>query len=469
MSKNKNIDVIFRKKSLSFQKEPPPEIWDNILSGIQPEKNRVLPVFWRIAAGMAIVIALGLGYQYIFNTENLGDNQFSMNETVRQNIEDSSRSETTDPFKENELPEEMAENIGIENKSSAKDYSQKFLSASTKRNTAPVLASTDTHDELSIEAYNLKHLVSLDDFPIQLKPVDAKKDSIRIKEFIQQYTWEDLVAKEDFVENQKKDFLIEALLSPTYSYRDIVSSSPSLSSYYNDFESGQISYSGGMKVGFIATERLSIHTGLVYARIGYTIGGLKNIALKSENAYDALPNAVFNDPQPYVIANSIGKVNNADFSSSTISTIAQPENADATLSYLSSGALTSPENRSVVSDLSFSQIFHIMEIPFHMKYKIIDRKLDFNVLSGLSTNIMVGNNLFVNEGSDKTSIGEIESVNKINYSGDFGFGLEYEINKKLQLLFEPQFKYYLNSINKDNLVANRPYSMGFYTGLSYIF
>lgn len=471
MSDNKNIDKIFRKKSLSYQKEPPPEIWDAILMGIQPAKKSGLPLFWRVAAGLAILLAFGLSYNYIFKTVDLSDDNLSKSELSNPLLEESSDKVVSESdfednsiavFEVNESQEDML----------VTKVQQPDQVAERTDIISPMLIENAQEKEVQVTPLSNKKtwIGVVTHLPIQITPQAAHKDIIPKKQFIIQSSWDDLIANEDFEEEVKeKDFLIEALMSPTYNYRDIVSSNQSLSNYYNEFESGQISYSGGMKVGYVASNRLSIHTGLVYSRIGYSIGGVTNIALKSSDAFDQLATQNFITEQPVVIANSIGKINNSIYSSSSISTVAQTETADASFDYISGGALLSPDNRSVVSDLSFSQIFHVMEIPFLLKYKLIDRKVDFNLLSGFSTNILLGNNLFVNDGSSRTSIGEIEAVNHINYSGDLGVGIEYEINKKLQLLFEPQFKYYLNSINKDNLISNRPYTLGFYTGMSYSF
>lgn len=470
MTDNKNIDKIFRKKSLTYQKEPPPEIWDAILMGIHPAKKRGLPLFWRIAAGMAIILAFGLSYNYISKTRDLGN----------QNL---SKSELADPLLEESSDKWGLEFIEKENtivKSEVAESQEKQLATmvqkpdqiteSTVQNSLMVSENNQENEELVSPVGNKKTWIgAVSHLPIQIEPQAAHKDKIPERKFIIQASWDDLIALEDFEEAKEKDFLIEALMSPTYNYRDIVSSNQSLSKYYNESESGQISYSGGMKVGFVASNRLSIHTGLVYSRIGYSIGAVTSIALKSSPAFDQIASEIYGAEQPVVIANSIGKINNSTYSSSSISTIARPETADASFDYLTGGALLSPDNGFVTSDLSFSQIFHVMEIPFQLKYKLIDRKMDFNFLSGFSTNILLGNNLFLNEGSSKRSIGEIEAVNHINLSGDMGVGIEYAINKKLQLLFEPQFKYYLNSINKDNLISNRPYTLGFYTGMSYTF
>lgn len=470
MSKKENIDKIFRKKSLSFQKEPPPEIWENILLGIQPEKKRGFPVFWRIAAGIAFIIGIGLGYEIFFNTEKIENNFLSENEIVeRQEVESAELSKIevfTEKVNEEKVLESENQNLLTAHQEIKQD--QVIIN---EENIAFLVEETDVNQ---IEAIQINKLIvswinSLPNLPIQIKPSPARKDSIPRKQFNIQYTWDDLLAYDDLSEKKERDFSITALMSPTYSYRDIVSSDHSLSSYYNDYESGKIGYSGGMKIGYNASERLSLHTGLVYSRIGYSISGLANTGLRSEVSFGQPYSDEYIITQQTGIVNSIGAINSDGYYSQKPSPSSQLEKADASMDFLSSGALQQTANQIVISDVSYNQIFHFMEIPFLMRYKLIDRKLDFNILGGFSTDFLVANSIFIKEGSEKIRIGKTESVNSINFSGNFGLGFEYDISKNMIIQFEPQFKYYLNSINKDNLITNRPYSLGFYTGLSYVF
>jgi hypothetical protein len=43
------------------------------------------------------------------------------------------------------------------------------------------------------------------------------------------------------------------------------------------------------------------------------------------------------------------------------------------------------------------------------------------------------------------------------------------MGRKMSLFLEPRFRYFINSVNDDTLPSTRPYSLGFYTGLSYTF
>jgi len=104
-----------------------------------------------------------------------------------------------------------------------------------------------------------------------------------------------------------------------------------------------------------------------------------------------------------------------------------------------------------------------------LRYKLIDRKLGFNLLGGMSTNFLVGSNVYFQEDGTKEKIGKTTDIKTVNYSSIIGFGVDYAISKRLNINFEPTFRYYLNSINISSSINSHPYSMGIFTGISYYF
>ena len=103
------------------------------------------------------------------------------------------------------------------------------------------------------------------------------------------------------------------------------------------------------------------------------------------------------------------------------------------------------------------------------KYKLIDKKMDFQLLGGFSTNFLMGNKAFVWYDNEKIPIGKTADIYTLNFSSTIGFSFEYGLSNKLSLNLEPTFKYYLNSVNKRALLNTHPYSIGIFSGLSYDF
>jgi hypothetical protein len=116
------------------------------------------------------------------------------------------------------------------------------------------------------------------------------------------------------------------------------------------------------------------------------------------------------------------------------------------------------------------QYFQYLELPFLLRYKIIDRKLGVNLLGGVSTNILVGNRVSLTSGNKTSNIGTSQDIRNFNYMGNMGLGFDYNISRNLLFTVEPQFKYFLNSINQSSskLIANRPYMLGMFTGIKFM-
>jgi hypothetical protein len=108
-------------------------------------------------------------------------------------------------------------------------------------------------------------------------------------------------------------------------------------------------------------------------------------------------------------------------------------------------------------------------VPLYIKYKVIDKKIDFKVIGGLSTNFLIGNNTYLNEDDRQSQSGKTDNINKINYSSTVGVGIEYPIVSQFVFTVEPLFKYYLNPINTNPEVNVYPYSVGILTGINYQF
>ena len=117
----------------------------------------------------------------------------------------------------------------------------------------------------------------------------------------------------------------------------------------------------------------------------------------------------------------------------------------------------------------FSQVFNYVEIPLFARYQLIDARLDVELMGGLSTNLIVGNNVFMESNSRRELVGSTQDINTVNFSGTAGVGLIYAVGRNLSMSVEPRLSYYLNSINHSGDVNFKPWRVGVFTGLSYEF
>ncbi|MCK4631591.1 MAG: outer membrane beta-barrel protein, partial [Bacteroidales bacterium] len=228
-----------------------------------------------------------------------------------------------------------------------------------------------------------------------------------------------------------------AKFSPLYTSRNITMSMPdNYMEMYDNVEEGIIAFSGGFNFKYKPTDRISIHTGLFYSRMGQKITDLV--------AYDVPPYIVSILPDDGKGANNI-------MLSSSFGTVVVPENLyikDMTIARVIYNDKYSLENFDPDKfglegfDSEIKQSFEYIEIPLLISYKVIDRIIDFQLLGGVSTNLLVGNNVFTEFDGQRISLGKTADISKISYSSVVGFGIEYGFSDQLSFSIEPTFKYY---------------------------
>jgi len=267
-------------------------------------------------------------------------------------------------------------------------------------------------------------------------------------------------------------------VSPVYSYRDLGggssvfsrlapqaedASSYSSNSVYNSVESGMMAYSGGVNLNYLPGDRLSVQSGIYYSKMGLSI----DHAYLTPNfeGYSGLTESL----KYNTISNSQGTITTASPTSPTSSgTIITNWSPDRGTADFANQAVTDQQGGQVNRG-QVEQQFEYLEVPMILKYKMVDRRIGFNLLGGMTTNFLIGSDVYDLENNNRDRIGETTDIRKVNYSSLVGFGMDYKLSEKFQLNFEPFFKYYLNSINLSSAIKSHPYSIGVYTGISYLF
>ena len=124
---------------------------------------------------------------------------------------------------------------------------------------------------------------------------------------------------------------------------------------------------------------------------------------------------------------------------------------------------------AMLSPGEFTQVFDFVEIPLFVRYLLYDSRLDVEWVGGVSSNLTVGNNVYMESNNSRERVGTTEDISTFSVAGTTGIGLAYSLGKNLSLSVEPRFTYYLSSINHSGDVNFRPWRLGVYTGLSYEF
>jgi hypothetical protein len=474
-NKDQDIDRYFRERLVGFEQHPPEASWEIIAGKLGHDRKKTFTLlFFRIAAGMAILISTGIGYYLLtksaakpeqaimpINQHDTAPNHMSrLNRPVKRiaatptprQSSHSSRLEParhvyTSPLVSAKIMNPLVvvpDAVGI---SGQADNNRQDLA----------LAKIDNDYKNYLLTANLP---AVPDFSLINKAATPEATAQLIPEY----------EEPDAVEKVKQNrWSLGSEVAPLYSYRS--TSSDKLQAdklnYLNDNESGLLAYAGGLHVAFSAGRRLSVQSGIYYSRYGQE---KNNVATYATNYPDY--NEFEATYSTYIaVTNSTGVI--AMDQPYQEFDIMKAQNTDMTSNFNSSASLNSTNklymSQAEETDITLTQYFDYLEVPLLVRYKVIDRKLDLSFSGGVVTNFLIGNTVNMEQNGKKSRFGETTEINQINYQGSFGMGFEYPITADFAFTIEPRFRYYINAIDKSPLINVHPYSFGFFAGFNYVF
>jgi hypothetical protein len=434
-----NIDLVFRNGLKDYEVLPPAEVWDNIQPKIA--RNQKPFIILRAAALAAAVVSLGFfAYQWGSEKQVITNNQI-----LAFNPESEAPAFNTPVIRqlkrvENALipvkPVTLAVSEPADNPVVNEIYTEPLIAQ----------AVSDIDSETINEERNAE--ITLPSRP------EAKGDEI-IYPALNILTSPDQPGIEILKEKQR--WSIAALASPAY-YSEFTTGNDYLASQLKSSEDNVMSYSGGVSFAYKVNKRFSIQSGIYYSSIGQVVEGV--------SAYTGFQ----------VFDFSKGDRN---FEVLTTNGIIYTTNADVFL--LGQGPvekiMTNYSNDvfdPVKSNLSYlgenlRQNLSYLELPVLMRYKIVDRTIDLNLIGGISYNMLIANSVSTVIKGEKYMVGETDGLNPLSLSSSLGMGMEYSISDKFTLNVEPTFRYYMNPFSNIAGMNVHPYSFGIFSGVSYKF
>jgi hypothetical protein len=119
-------------------------------------------------------------------------------------------------------------------------------------------------------------------------------------------------------------------------------------------------------------------------------------------------------------------------------------------------------------DGELAQNYSYYEIPVEIKYHLIGQsKFKTHLIGGFSTLFLQENQIRLST-SELNEVGKANNLNNINFSGNLGIDLNYNLNTNWSMHINPMLKTQFNTFTKNNN-RFRPYSIGLYTGIHYQF
>tara|TARA_R110001583_G_scaffold99175_3_gene244458 strand:+ start:7711 stop:9030 length:1320 start_codon:yes stop_codon:yes gene_type:complete len=438
LKNNGHIDKMFSDGLKNLSVQPRPELWGNINASVKlaRRKKRAAVIFISLAAAASLALLFTISNTAIFKTDNRINNVELISETKSNQVE--AKSELAN------------EKMYTTNKKNAKSVNE--TNQVSKKHDKELLALNNTNtSELFSERKIIIQMVmpemqvtKLDNYSLGMRLFEKRigddnlanlsrlKDSLIIVRNLR------LLDQFDESNKKNKEWSVLGQFSSAYSSYNGDKSG-------NNSEDGLISIGGGVKLNWQAGKKLAIQTGIIYNKFGQQLAGRNS----------ARENAAF--------MTDIGLRDNVSTSIET--SAGNIKMKEEPRLYDSNEFLSARVSSSSSPDMV--QSFEAIEIPFILRYSLIDKKFGLHMSGGLSTNLMIGNRVY--DKSTRETLGETSGIRSTNFSTSFSLGLEYKLNSKFSLSMEPAFKYYLNSINKDSDFNYKPYSIGLSSGIRYKF
>ena len=432
-----NIDLLFRNGLKDFEVLPPPEVWNNILPVIRKRQRYV--VFLRTAAMVAILLSMSFpAYRLSRQIPS------SFNEPVISFGQDQifDRTAPADPALVRIMPS------GDRQTGSA---------AGLQETDRVSLADTDSNHEQSRS----------DPFFTETAAPDFSSNLIDYSSLVEYRRTETADFAPFTVNSDEFDQLVEepakkdnrwsltAMASPMYYLRPGTTAGDFQGSF--PLEQSRVSYSGGVGFSYKISRKLSIQSGLYYSSVGNEVDNIRSFTGFRQFDYTK---------------------GDHNFEVHTSSGIILTENPDVFLTDYMSERVVTMYGRDVFDPAkanlpalgnSLFQNFGYIEMPVMLRYKLIDRGIDFNLIGGMSYNLLVSNSVHAMVDGSRYDIGKTAGLNNFLVSSSLGMGMEYTLNDKISLNLEPTFRYYLNPFSNLGSVTSNPYSFGIFSGLSYRF
>ncbi|MFP4470258.1 MAG: outer membrane beta-barrel protein [Bacteroidales bacterium] len=464
----KHIDELFKSHLVGHQAKAPENAWNRLHADLHG-KRRAMPLWYFRAAAAAVLLLLAFAAGYYLAVHNSSDESQLASDDPVEIIMPAEKDTAVDvpaeaPVKELSLPEQETEITRMPDQPQIADNRVAGKKAAAEK--AEEKAETDeiNYGDASPETLQEPEIVQKEQ-KVQPSPRDEEiaeeasqaNDREQLQEeipamdpeMLKNMLYNEEALAQDILKKQRTKpsaWSLGAQVSPVYSYRSIsgdmqIPDESVGNDYFEDVENGIVSIAGGISLDYRVSDRLSLGSGLFVSRIG------------QENN-DVL---AYNNPGGdgmYKLATSAGTVTINPRKFESVITEQQVSVKDSIPGdYI--------VNASMVQNLDY------LEVPLILKYKMLNKKFTINVMGGLSPGILVNNRSYFDVEGEKVQTGTTENINPVIYNSLLGVGLEYAISKKVSINMEPTFKYSLSPVNSGSGLRYQPYSLSWFTGISY--
>ena len=465
MEEKKHIDRLFQEKLKDFEAKPGPEVWNAIEQRLtKKKKKRIVPLWLRYGSAAAVLLFLASSAIWVFNNDTSVEDPIIPEPVIINNKNIEPKSNDTDGV----LVKDTNKQLKKEESSNKSKTESIYNSDSNKTETANNKVKGYSKEKASSVKQVGERLA--DNFNEEQKSTTEKQERVEkteknVKPILDQQEEENTLAYnqednkllkskdiaeaiEDNLKNKEKEddktfdrWSVGTNISPIY-FNSVGEGSPINKDLALNEKSYNTSLSYGVKVNYALNDRLSIQSGVNSVELAYST---KDVSALIHSSDLRLENSNIN----------------TNINGVSLTTMSNRPSA-------SDNSELAPQRGVLNLRGNLDQSMSYVEIPLEAKYALTKTKLGVNVIGGVSTYILYNNSVALSNQNGNTTLGEASNLNDVNFSGNLGLDLDYEINKKLYINVSPMFKYQVNTFSKND-GGFKPYYIGVYTGLNFRF
>jgi hypothetical protein len=441
--KKRYIDRIFRKGLADNQAMPPAEAWEKINSRLERDKKRgfVYDIV-RIAAAVIILLGFGGGLLQIIRQDKEDDNYLP-----------TYRTETTS------FPE-IADMPAPRQTSSYTD-DKEVITEMPPGDPGLVFRESQGLKDLKLPSSTKDPEIREPQFPgpVVSKPVTeiaytvyVSEPDIRRDMPTSSYPVQDLISYE-----KQRRWSAGVMAAPSYSFRSLSTSLISYKEQFNNSESGIVSFSGRVAVSYMINDRFSVQTGIDLMKMGQNI---QNMYIVNDPVVIALIESRRTRTKQSIqpVQNSLGEIYTAT--------------SNVMVTNLANITYDGPDGTIKASDWNPGRIIqnlNYLQVPLILRCRISNGGFGLVASGGLGASFLTGNKVMLIYEGENFDIGKTLNVKSFGLSGIVGLGMEHQISNNIILTIEPRLSHFITPVNRGVRHQLRPYSLSFYSGLSFRF
>lgn len=456
MKVDRQLDELFRSKLVDFEMKPPVYLWDQILEKqVAAKRRKRMLVWWISGTAASLLFAFLLGWELQQKLVGLKfENQVVYQENMMPNEEKGSTPVITDlmmPNKDSVDVMEDRESVHVRNSESR----EQAVSVKQQNDRVKVADVEREHkrEALSDKMSLLQRMiVSLNsDWP-QSSKLEAMNDSNSTLSDDDYRIMAMNKAKMIKETKGERSWIVGANVTPALNVNSAKYSSQYKAAMSSTGTNLDMSFGGGITVEMKTPRKWSVQSGIQYRRIAQNGTGSSSRDLYADVATAGDLVAAERTPTGDLVVN--GPAGRVVLNSSS-------QNSAMSADFATAEGL----NSTLMTRADFDQVFDYIEIPLLLRYQVLEGVLGVQLTAGVNSGFLVHNAVY----SSGNNIGKTADMNNFSLSSSFGLGLGYKLLPRLQLRFEPQVRYFLQSLSDNSSIDYKPYSFGFSTGMSYSF